>query len=59
MITDEIWSVLGPMVERCCSKLGPEPEPPDRRFFEAVPYRARTGVPWCGLPAEFGAWDAV
>lgn len=54
LITDEIWAVLGPMVERCRSKLGPEPELPDRIFFEAVLYWARTGVPWRDLPAEFG-----
>ena len=47
------------MVERCKSPFGPEPELPDRMFFEAVLYRARTGIPWRDLPAEFGAWDAV
>jgi len=51
--------VLGPMVEECRSPLGPEPEIPDRLFFEAVLYWARTGIPWRDLPAEFGAWDAV
>jgi transposase len=59
IITDEIWDVLGPMVELCGSPLGPEPELPDRMFFEAVLYRARTGIPWRDLPGEFGAWDAV
>ena len=59
IITDEIWAVLGPMVEECRSPLGPEPELPDRMFFEAVLYWARTGIPWRDLPSEFGAWDAV
>jgi putative transposase len=59
IISDEIWEVLGPMVERCGSPLGPEPDLPDRMFFEAVLYRARTGIPWRDLPGEFGAWDAV
>src|SRR4051812_16279310 len=59
IITDEIWAVLGPMVEECRSPLGPEPELPDRMFFEAVLYWARTGIPWRDLPGEFGAWDAV
>jgi putative transposase len=58
-ITDEIWAVMGPMVERCKSRLGPEPELPDRMFFEAVLYWARTGVPWRDLPSEFGDWSAV
>jgi len=38
MITDQIWEVLGPVVESCRSKLGPEPELPDRMIFEAVLY---------------------
>jgi putative transposase len=59
IITDEIWAVFGPMVEECRSPLGPEPELPDRLFFEAVLYWARTGIPWRDLPSEFGAWGAV
>lgn len=58
-ISDETWAVLGPMVEQCKSPLGPEPQLPDRMFFEAVLYWARTGCPWRDLPGEFGAWDAV
>jgi transposase len=58
-ITDEIWAVMGPMVERCKSRLGPDPELPDRMFFEAVLYWARTGVPWRDLPSDFGDWSAV
>ena len=58
-ISDETWAVMGPMVERCKSRLGPQPDLPDRMFFEAVLYVARTGIPWRDLPAEFGAWDAV
>jgi transposase len=42
LITDAIWEVFGPLVEACASPLGPEPELPDRIFFEAVLYRART-----------------
>jgi transposase len=59
LITDEIWATFGPMVEICTSPLGPEPELPERMFFEAVLYWARTGIPWRDLPGEFGAWDAV
>ena len=59
VITDEIWAVLGPMVERCTSPLGPEPDLPDRMFFEAVLYRARVGCPWRDLPGDFGDWSAV
>lgn len=58
-ITDDIWEVMGPMVDRCKSRLGPEPLIPDRMFFEAVLFWARTGVPWRDLPDDFGDWSAV
>ena len=58
-ITDEIWAVMGPMVDRCKSHLGPEPLIPDRMFFEAVLFWARTGVPWRDLPDDCGDWSAV
>jgi putative transposase len=41
------------------NRQGPKPQLPDRDFFEALLYLARTGVPWRDLPAEFGNWDAV
>ena len=60
MLTDELWAVMGPLVERAKRhKAGQKPETPDRVFFEAVLYWARTGVPWRDLPGEFGQWDAV
>jgi transposase len=60
MLTDELWAVMGPLVARAKRhKGGQQPEVPDRAFFEAVLYWARTGIPWRDLPAEFGAWDAV
>lgn len=40
VITDAIWDVVGPMVERRGSPLGPGPDLPDRMCFEAVLYRA-------------------
>lgn len=58
-ITDEIWDVMGPMVDRCKSRLGPAPILPDRMSFEAVLYRARTGVPWRDLPGDYGDRSAV
>ena len=58
-ITDETWAVMGPMVDCCKSRLGPAPDLPDRMFFEAVLYWARTGVPWRDLPSDFGDWSAV
>ncbi len=49
-ITDEVRAVMGPMVDRRRSRLGPAPELPDRMSFEAVLDRARTGVPWRDPP---------
>lgn len=60
MLTDELWAVMGPLVEQAKKhKGGQKPETPDRVFFEAILYWARTGVPWRDLPGEFGAFDAV
>jgi transposase len=60
MFTDELWAMLAPRVDEAKRyKCGAEPELPERMFFEAVLYWARTGVPWRDLPSEFGAWDAV
>jgi putative transposase len=60
MLTDELWSVMEPLVEQAKRNRGGQaPELPDRMFFEALLYIARTGVPWRDLPDEFGAWDAV
>jgi len=60
MITDDLWAALGPAVDRAKRhRQGQKPVVPDRRFFEALLYLARTGVPWRDLPGEFGAWDAV
>ena len=60
MLTDDLWAVMAPLVEQAKKhKGGNPPVVPDRVFFEAVLYWARTGVPWRDLPAEFGEWDAV
>jgi transposase len=60
LITDEPWQTLGPLVDRARrNRQGQKPGLPDRLFFEALLYGARTGVPWRDLPAEFGARDAA
>jgi transposase len=60
MIKDELWTTMGPCVEQAKRyKCGQPPVLPERMFFEAVLYIARTGIPWRDLPSEFGAWDAV
>jgi transposase len=60
MLTDDLWAAMGPLVLKAKRhKGGRPPELPERDFFEALLYLARTGVPWRDLPAEFGRWDAV
>jgi len=60
MLTDELWTILGPRVEQAKRyTCGQPPKLPERVFFEAVLYLGRTGIPWRDLPGEFGSWDAV
>ena len=60
MLTDDRWAAMEPLVtEAKRHKGGQPPGVPDRTFFEALLYLARTGVAWRDLPGEFGRWDAV
>jgi transposase len=60
MLTDDLWAALEPAVRQAKrNRQGPKPRLPDRAFFEALLYLARTGIPWRDLPSEFGRWDAV
>ena len=60
LFTDELWAAFGPVAEKAKRyKCGQPPALPERSFFEALLYLARTGIPWRDLPAEFGRWDAV
>jgi len=60
MLTDDLWAAMEPRVLNARRhKGGQRPALPERMFFEALLYLARTGIPWRDLPAEFGRWDAV
>lgn len=60
MFTDELWAAFAPLAEKAKKyRGGQRPRLPDRLFFEALLYWARTSVPWRDLPGDFGAWDAV
>src|SRR3979490_204920 len=60
MLTDGLWAAMEPFVRRAKRHKGGQPPGlPERDFFEALLYLARTGVPWRDLPGEFGRWDAV
>lgn len=59
MITDDMWTILEPLVQAAKRrKGGQKPKIPDRQFFEGMLYIARTGNPLRDLPSEFGSWDA-
>ena len=58
MISDEQWALMEP---HCLGKKSdPGRSGGDARIFmESVLWVARTGAPWCDLPAEFGHWNSV
>jgi transposase len=60
MLTDDLWAAMEPLVRQAKTHKGGQPPVlPERLFFEAVLYLARTGIPLRDLPSEFGEWDAV
>src|SRR5262249_61679944 len=60
MLPADLWAAMEPGVRNAGRhKGGQRPALPERMFFEALLYLARTGIPWRDLPAEFGRWDAV
>jgi len=57
MFTDDLWAAMEPNVLRAKRHKGGQPPAlPERMFFEALLYLARTAIPWRDLPAEFGRW---
>ena len=57
-MTDEMWARIEPLLPPVKGPMGP-PFRPHRPAVEGMIYRARAGVPWRDLPAEFGAWQTV
>src|SRR5262249_9762591 len=56
-LTDEQWRRLQAILPK--QKAGPEATRGARLFIEAVPYRAKPGMPWRDLPERFGPWKSV
>ena len=56
-LTDEQWTAVQPLLPG--RRPGPKSKRGDRRFVDAVLYRARTGVAWRDLPSRFGPWKSV
>ena len=60
VLTNAIWAELAPRVAAAKrSPAGAKPALSDRLFLESLLYRARTGLPWRDLPAEFGDYNAL
>jgi putative transposase len=56
-LTDEQWSVLGPLLPP--SRGGRPPEVDYRTILNGIFYRNRSGCQWRMLPREFGPWGTV
>lgn len=58
VLTDAQWALIAP---HCLGKPGDPGRSGDdnRRFMEAVLWKARTNSPWRDLPAELGDWNTV
>jgi transposase len=55
-LTDAQWDMIRSAIP---SRRGPKPTLEDRKFIDAVLYRATTGIPWRDLPDRFGSWKTV
>jgi putative transposase len=56
-VSDEQWARVQAVLNARRGRGRPGND--DRRFFEAVVWWRRTGVPWRDLPDEFGSWKTV
>ena len=56
-LSDEQWARLRQVLPK--QSHGPKSKRGDRKFINAVLYRAKTGVPWRDLPERFGPWKTV
>lgn len=55
--TDQVWRQLEPHLSGKSSDAGVTVQD-NRRFLEAVFWRARKGLPWRDLPPSFGNWNS-
>ncbi|MGH8959656.1 MAG: transposase [Jatrophihabitantaceae bacterium] len=53
VLSDEAWARIEPLLPPVNKAMG-RPSRPHRPVVEGMIYRARTGVPWRDLPADFG-----
>jgi transposase len=58
VLTDEMWARIEPLLPPAKGAMG-RPMRPHRDLVEGAIYRARTGLAWRDLPAQFGPWQTV
>src|SRR4051812_11074371 len=56
-LSEKQWKRLKKVLPQ--RRTGPASTLGDRRFVDAVLYRAKTGMPWRDLPERFGPWKTV
>jgi transposase len=57
-LTDEQWSVVGPLIPRKHARTG-RPPVEARRMLDGIMWVLRTGAPWRDLPERFGPHQTV
>ena len=56
-LTEPQWQAIAPLLP---GKAGDRGTTADNRLFvNAVPFVAKTGIPWRDLPPRFGRWNSV
>lgn len=58
-LTPEQWRRIDYLFPRPHGRKGFVQSVSNRKAFEAVLYRARTGCPWRDLPGSFGPWHTI
>ncbi|MFD6193119.1 IS5 family transposase [Streptomyces sp. NPDC060275] len=57
-LTDEQWATLEPLLPKGAKTWRP-PVWSRRRLIDGIRFRIRTGVPWRGVPVEYGPWYRI
>ena len=57
-LTDEQWSVVGPLIPQKHARTG-RPPVETRRMLDGIMWILRTGAPWRDLPERFGPYQTV
>ena len=58
-LSQEQWEQIKDCFHRRKGRKGFAPKVSNRKAFEAVLYRERTGCPWRDVPATYGPWHTI